>query len=145
MESKYSFKGKFSFKIDSKGRIIIPSKMRKQLDTKKFTLIPSYKNHLILFPDRSFEDFENRIRQSLSEEEKKIVIGYIYSNAEDIHSDSQGRIILPSQLLEHASINDEILIVGAMDRIELWNPSQFNSYMKDVVKEHAQTLKSIGL
>ncbi len=145
MESRYSFKGTYGFKIDNKGRVIIPSKLRKQIMTNDFTVIPSSENHLILYPDDAFRAFEQKLMETLNEEDKTIIKNYIYSSAEDTQADSHGRIKIPANLMKKAGIEDEVLIIGAMDRIELWKPEEFDKNMRTIEEKHKKTLKSIGL
>lgn len=145
MERRYSFKGTYGFRIDKKGRVIIPSKLRKQITTNDFTIIPSSENHLILYPDDAFRAFEEKIMETLNEEDKTIIKNYIYSSAEDTQADAQGRIKIPSVLLNKARIHDDVLIVGALDRIELWRPEEFDRNMKEIEEKHKKTLKAIGL
>ena len=145
MEEKYSFKGKFNFHIDDKGRIKIPAKLKSYININSFIIIPSYKGNIILFPQDSFKSFEEKIRTTLSEKEKKVVIDYIYANAIDANMDSQGRIKIPQEFMENANINSEVIIVGAMDRIELWSPNEFSKYQREILEKHKETLQSIGL
>ena len=145
MENSYSFKGTYAFRIDKKGRIIIPSKLRKQITTNQFTIIASSANSLVLYPDDSFKAFEKKIMETLNEKQITIIKNYIYSSAEDLQLDSQGRLKIPGTLLQKANIEEDILIVGAMDRIELWKPEQFRKRTLSIEKEHKETLEEIGL
>ena len=51
--------------------------------------------------------------------------------AEEVSLDGQGRISLPRPLSEYAGIGEKALIIGAMDRIELWDPAAFENYLKE--------------
>ncbi len=145
MEEKYSFKGKFNFHTDDKGRVKIPAKLKSYININSFIIIPSYKGNIIIFPLDSFKTFEEKIKTTLSEKEKKVVIDYIYANAIDANMDTQGRIKIPQEFIEKANIQEEVIIVGAMDRIELWSPKEFAKYQRDILEKHRETLESIGL
>lgn len=147
MENKYSFKGTYGLSLDNKGRIIIPSKLRKQIYISDFYLLPSFNdNCLLLFPEDSFRDFENMLRNKIeSEEDRKYAIRYIYSSGQMLQSDSQGRINLNDKLLEKAGIGNDVLIVGALDKMEIWDPDTFSRYMESDIPQKKHIFSSIGL
>jgi len=51
--------------------------------------------------------------------------------AEEVALDKQGRISLPKSLSEYAGVDDKALVIGAMDRIEIWDPEAFTSYLEE--------------
>lgn len=147
MENKYSFKGTFNLSMDNKGRIIIPAKLRKQIFITDFYLLPSFNDKcLILFPEDSFRDFENMLRNKIeSEEDRKYAVRYIYSSGQMLQSDSQGRVNLADKLLGKAGIRNEVLLVGALDKMEIWDPETFSTYMESDLPQKKHIFSSIGL
>lgn len=51
--------------------------------------------------------------------------------AEEVSLDGQGRISLPRSLSDYAGIGERALIIGAMDRIEIWDPEAFEEYLQE--------------
>ena len=63
--------------------------------------------------------------------------------AEEVSLDGQGRISLPKSLSDYAEIGDKVLIIGAMDRIELWNPEQFAHYLQEHTEDQEALVERV--
>ncbi len=121
-------KGNFRHTIDKKGRIIVPSKLKRAISEAAevaVIMLPG-KNHCIeLYPKDVWSKIEENIaRLNSNDPEVLKVIRFYAHNAHEEVLDSQGRILIPAHLREYARIEleKEIIITGTVRYIEVWNP-----------------------
>jgi len=129
-----SFKGSDIYSVDNKGRVNIPSKMRRNLspDAKDtFVITRGIEKCLFVYPLDEWNRLENNLRQNLNtyEEKPRYFLRMLLRWATESQLDGQARIMIPKNLLEFAQIENQVLIIGALERIELWNPQIFDEYI----------------
>lgn len=128
------FKGQFTYSIDNKGRISIPAKLRKHISPEAndtFVMTRGLSSCIDLYPMDEWLKIEEKLLQlnSFSESEARF-LRMISQYASEDKMDSQARILIPQNLLEYAKIENEVLILGALRKIEVWNPKVFENYLK---------------
>ncbi len=137
------FKGQAEYSVDAKGRTAIPAKMRSALSPdaqNTFTLTKGFEPCIYAYPQDQWKIKEEEYGSlNTNSRDARHLVRMILMWAEEVSLDGQGRISLPKSLSEYASIGDKVLIIGAMDRIELWDPEQFANYLQDH-KEDQETL-----
>ena len=115
------FTGTYQNSIDSKNRMIIPSKYREQLGG-RCMLTRGFDRCLYIY---SMEDWEILVEKiaALKQSDRDIrkFIREFFSNTEECHLDAQGRVLIPQHLREYANINKDLITKGAMDKIEIWS------------------------
>lgn len=120
------FLGSYLHQVDAKGRVSLPAPFRREAAEQSFVLIQAYKPSLALYPERSWLEVEERLRDLLRHQpESRMYVLSVMSSAVEVAPDGQGRILIPSRLQEVAQLTGEVLLVGAIDKVELWNPSLF--------------------
>jgi MraZ protein len=128
-----SFKGSYSYSVDSKGRINIPARMRKNLSPEAnnlFIVTRGYESCLFLYPNDEWIKVEQALRQlSPADPRHRFVTRTLLQYATESQLDGQFRIIIPKELLQFAKIENEVLILGMLERIEVWDPKVYNEYM----------------
>lgn len=118
-------RGRYSHTVDAKGRVFVPAKMRE-------TLGDTFVVAVVMEPCISLYTLDgwNEMLQKLEElpmTKARPLLRYLSSNAADVQADSQGRILLPKHLMEHAGLVKEALIIGAgSNRAEIWNPTTYD-------------------
>jgi len=116
--------GQFFHTLDNKERIILPAKLRdkiKNLKKKKFFLTRGLDNCLFLFDQVRWEQVEQKLNEiPFTKKESRAFNRLLFSGAQEIDLDTQGRITLPGYLKEVAKIERDVVIVGVGDRIEIW-------------------------
>jgi MraZ protein len=127
-----SFKGTFKYSVDSKGRVNIPSKLRKSLsdDIKDYFVVTrGFDQCIYVYPLDEWAKTEDEL-QKLADynSNDRLFSRFIYENATDVQLDSQARIVIPVELRQHAKIEGDILIIGNRNKIELWNPKLYDEY-----------------
>jgi MraZ protein len=128
-----SFKGSFNYTVDSKGRINIPAKMRKNLAPEannSFVITRGFENCIFVYPNDEWAKRELEIGKLQQNDPKhRYYTRMMLENATDAELDGQYRIILPKDLIAYANIENEVFILGAFDRIEVWNPNEYKKYL----------------
>ncbi len=127
-----SFKGSYQYTVDDKSRINIPSKMRKYISREAkntFTITRGFETCIFMYPNDEWLKLETTIRKLISTDPKhRFFTRTLLQWATEAELDTQSRITLPKELLQFAHIENEILIIGVLERIELWNPKLFKEY-----------------
>ena len=126
--------GSFKYSIDSKGRVSIPAKMRKFVDPKSndaFVMTRGTNKCIDVYPMNLWEELvQSKLNQLNSFEPKDAMFlrMFLQQAAED-KLDSQSRLLIPKNLIEYAEISKEVLILGNIKKIELWNPQNYEDYL----------------
>ena len=142
--------GRSDNRVDVKGRLNIPASMRKVLapddhDEVVVLLVPS--GHLLLF-NRDY--WSGTIQQGIIDKaatmgEKNVwrAINRLSENAHMSAVDSQGRITIPGKLLKKAGIKNEAVVIGAFDRVFVWEPVKYESWIREEDTDSA--ISDIGI
>lgn len=118
------FLGEFTHSLDSKARLMIPAKYRDELAPTLVVTRNPTEPCLLLFPLERWITFANQIDgQSMIEPKVALLRRMMFSAAEDLKTDSQGRILISQRLRDYAKIENDILITGMYTYVELWNPA----------------------
>lgn len=127
------FKGQELYSIDNKGRVNIPSKMRKALSpdaNDTFTVTRGVDKCIVAYPLDEWRVIEERLEKLNQYDEKnRFFLRVLLMWGEEVGLDGQQRISLPKKLLEFAEIDTKVKIVGMIDHIEFWNPDEFDKYL----------------
>ena len=128
---KDMFIGEYEHSTDSKGRVIIPSKFRDDLG-EKFIVTKGLDNCLFVYSQSEWTILETKLKSlPLTSREARTFVRFFFSGASECEIDKQGRILIPSNLREHASIDKEIVIIGVSTRVEIWSKEKWNFYTSD--------------
>jgi len=107
--------------------------MRKNLSPEAndlFIVTRGYESCLFLYPNDEWIKVEQSLRQlSPADPRHRFVTRTLLQYATESQLDGQFRIIIPKELLQFAKIEGEVLILGMLERIEVWNPKVYNEYM----------------
>lgn len=128
------FFGRYEYQLDEKGRVSLPAPFRREADGDRFVLLQWEAPSLTLFPEEAWKQVEEKLldfRRRQQSPEARAYVRWIASNAVDLSPDKQGRILIPSWLQEAGSLEGTVLVVGAIDRIELWSPDLFAESVRE--------------
>ncbi len=127
------FKGQYENAIDEKGRVAIPAKMRRALKpeaNETFTATRGLEQCIVLYPLDRWELMEESfLGLNQYQREARDFIRTITRWAEDVSLDRQGRIVLPKRLMEFAGLDGTAVIIGLLDRVEIWDPKLFDQHL----------------
>ena len=114
------FMGQYEHTIDSKGRTIIPVKYREGLG-ETFVVTRGLDGCLFLYPSSEWQEFVDKLQKLPSSQKTRKIQRQFLSKAMEVTLDKQGRILIPSMLREHAGLKKDIVFVGMMNRVEVWD------------------------
>ncbi len=126
------FLGRYEFQMDEKGRVSLPAAFRKDAEGGRFVLLQWEKPYLTLFPERVWSKVQERLLEfRRADSDAAHYVREITANAVEVLPDKQGRILIPAWLQEAASLEGPVLLNGALDRVEIWNPDAFRKSMEE--------------
>ena len=128
------FKGQFTYSVDSKGRVSIPSKLRKFFSNEAndtVVMTNGAEKCIVVYPYDEWQKLESKLKNlnSFLPKDSKF-IRILLQNASEDTLDSQSRVLIPQHLLDFAEIRKEVLILGVLDKIEFWNPELYAKYLE---------------
>lgn len=113
--------------VDEKGRVTLPAAFRKGSEGSSFVLIQVHRDALTLYPAETWADVEKRMRDHLRRApQRRLEFLTLTANAVEVTPDKQGRILIPERLRSGAGLQGEALLIGALDKIEIWSPPRFD-------------------
>ncbi|HPP43548.1 MAG TPA: division/cell wall cluster transcriptional repressor MraZ [Caldisericia bacterium] len=122
------FMGSFLYKMDNKGRVMIPPQFKQELG-KKFIVTRGFENCLFLYSLSEWERISNELSKiPLSSKESRYFLRIWFSSAVEIETDGYSRILIPSNFRKFANLNREIYFIGVYNRIELWDSKNWENY-----------------
>lgn len=139
------FKGSFKHSLDHKGRVNIPAKFRRAPGTaESYTVTRGLNSCLYIYPVDEWEKVELKLR-SLAQTDPNALyyIRATLANAADAQVDRQGRIMIPANLIKLIGLTKEVLIIGALERMEIWDPEAFNKYLEDCPESYEEVSRKI--
>lgn len=117
------FMGQYEHSIDAKGRIIIPAKYREDLG-ESFVVTRGLDGCLFLYPQSEWQNFVEKLQGLPSSQNTRKMQRQFLSKAMEVVLDKQGRILIPSLLREIAALEKEVVFVGMMNRVEVWDKNR---------------------
>ena len=121
------FLGEFSHSLDSKGRLTIPAKFRDQLADGLVVTRNPLDQCLLVMPMPEWMALSERMKAlPLANRQSAQLRRILFSAAEDLQPDKQGRILVSPRLRQYAHVDSEMLVIGMDNYIELWDPQHWN-------------------
>ncbi|CAM4397125.1 MraZ protein [Pedobacter westerhofensis] len=139
--------GEFDCKLDAKGRMMVPSGLKKQLpnvDQEGLVVNRGFEKHLVIYPKKVWEDIVEELSK-LNQFEKKTreFIRFFTRGATELTMDSAGRVNLPKSLLEYAGIDAEVVLACQFNKIELWSKSAYDNFMDSEPEDFANLAEEV--
>lgn len=124
--------GEFELTIDDKNRMLIPSEVRKSLDSERdgdaFFLVFGTNGRPWLYPERQYERQVAEIQQDLAPTEDVLAFDQmLFAMASRLEWDKQGRVLIPEKTLRRTGLNREVTLIGVRDHLELWNRDEWEA------------------
>jgi MraZ protein len=120
------FVGEYQHSLDAKKRLTIPSEWRAQVGTPKslFVMPDFHVRCLNVYPAGEMTHKLEKLRRHSMADKKAMEFSAVLGAASDVVSwDSQGRIRMNDKLLSFAGLTDQVILIGALDKFQLWSPS----------------------
>ncbi|WFR55006.1 division/cell wall cluster transcriptional repressor MraZ [Anaerocolumna sp. AGMB13025] len=139
------FMGEYNHTIDTKGRIIIPSKFRDALGD-EFVVTQGLDGCLFVYPNEEWMNFVTQLKNLPGSKEARQLQRYFMAGAATCEVDKQGRILIPNKLREQAGLEKDIVFVGVLSKIEIWSKDKWESNNDyDDMDQIAEHMSEFGL
>jgi len=127
-----AFSGKYYYTIDPKGRIIIPAPFREIISSnynpKLYIVNAAFDKCLHIYPQEEWNRLEEKVRQlPKMQEEVRFFMRRVIASAQETEIDRQGRILVPAAHREDAGLKSDIVIVGQIEKVELWDRKEWDA------------------
>ncbi len=142
-----NFIGEYECKLDAKGRLMLPSGLRKQLDAaseEKFVMNRGFEKCLVLYPKSDWKYISeevNKLNQYVKKNRE--FIRYFYRGATEMGLDGTGRLLFPKRMLEYGGIDKEVVLFAYGNRIEVWDKDTYNGLLTDEPDEFANLAEDV--
>ena len=141
------FAGEYLCKVDEKGRFIVPSPIREQLeaDGQSVTFLKGPEQSLLVYSLKEWEKVLDRTKTTLDEDQSRLFMHFVVSEAGTSEIDKTGRILIPGRLRKQIPLDEdlEIILVGMYHRMEVWNPSEWRRYIARTEDRYEQNMSKI--
>ncbi len=138
--------GEYRASLDEKGRILIPSKMRNDIDGGALVVTRGIERCLWLFPTEEWKRIAGNLMDSTSLFQAKARMlqrGFI-APAQEAEFDKAGRINVPPSLRDYAGLKKECVVLGIENYIEIWDEGSYNSYWEENQAEFQQAAEELA-
>lgn len=127
--SAVNFFGTYTPKLDDKGRLVVPAKLREAFN-RGLVITRGQERCLYVFPAASFDALLERIRAlPLTSKQAREFQRVFLAGAHDETPDKQHRVTIPGLLREYASLDKELTVIGVGDRVEIWDSQKWQEVL----------------
>ena len=130
------FLGTHTPKLDEKGRLILPAKFRDEL-AEGLVVTRFQERCLAIWPMATFVEVAQSVRGGSSNQQVRDYQRMLASGASDETPDKQGRITIPPHLRAYAGLDKECVVVGAINRVEVWDAAAWEQYSQEKESAYA--------
>ncbi len=140
------FMSEYNHTVDTKGRLIVPSKFREQLGD-EFVVTKGMDGCLFVYANDDWSAFEQKLTSlPLINKEARKFARFFLAGAAQVEVDKQGRILLPANLRQFAGLEKDVVLVGVGSRIEIWSRENWENMDADSdMDDIAATMESLRL
>lgn len=137
------FLGTYTPRLDDKGRLILPAKFREQLEA-GVVVTRGQERCLYVFPVAEFERLAEQLRQApVTSKQARDYLRVFLSGASDEELDKTGRMTIPPMLRQYAGLDRECAVIGAGQRVEIWDLKAWESYLAEQEQVFAEQAEEV--
>ena len=140
--------GEYEHNIDAKGRLIMPSKLKEDIG-EKFVVTKGLDGCLFVYSQTEWKTFEDKLRAfPLTNKDARALVRFFLAGAMECEIDKQGRFLIPGNLREFAGLEKEVVVIGVLDKIEIWSKDKWLKYSEEEnssVDEIAEKMSNLGI
>ena len=136
------FTSEYESKLDTKGRIVLPAKIKAQLPSgegDELVIRRGFELCLIIYPMVEFKKVFSKISglSEFNEEYRKLQRNF-FSGTATVELDANGRFVIPRNMLSYAQLEKDLILIGMGNKVEVWSPS---IYEKQLIKDPSELSK----
>lgn len=140
--------GEYRNTLDEKGRILFPAKLRSVLQQNELIITQGLDHCLMLFTTEEWVSLNDKIMGSASlfNDQKRLVMRRFIAPAQKLEFDRSGRLSIPQNLREYASLKGESVVLGLNKYMELWDSECYDKYLaasEDSFQQAAESMSNI--
>lgn len=137
------FFGSYVHTLDNKGRLVIPSKLRDEAGTRVY-ILKGFDGALAIYKSSDFDQMVEEINTlPFNKRNSRAYLRVQLASTCELDIDKQGRVQLPSQLLEKYGIGKDVVVIGVGDHMEVWDKKTYEDYEKGVDKDFESIAEKI--
>jgi len=137
------FFGSYVHTLDNKGRLVIPSKLRDEAGTRVY-ILKGFDGALAIYKSSDFDQMVEEINTlPFNKRNSRAYLRVQLASTCELDVDKQGRVQLPSQLLEKYGIGKDVIVIGVGDHMEVWDKKTYEDYEKGVDKDFESIAEKI--
>jgi MraZ protein len=137
------FLGTYTPRLDDKGRLILPAKFREQLEA-GVVVTRGQERCLYVFPVAEFERLAEQLRQApVTSKQARDYLRVFLSGASDEELDKTGRMTIPPMLRQYAGLDRECAVIGAGQRVEIWDLKAWENYLAEQEQVFAEQAEEV--
>ena len=141
------FLGEFDCKLDAKGRMMIPSSLKKQMpeaEVSGLVVNRGFEKHLVIYTRAEWDLITTELSK-LNQYEKKTreFIRYFTRGATELSVDAAGRVLLPKLLLEYAGVESDVVLSCQFNKIELWAKEAYEAQFDNEPENFAKLSEEV--
>ena len=123
------FLGEYDHALDDRGRVTLPRKIREEIEERELILAKGFDLCIFGFDREAWEkEAAKQLEAPVTDAKARDLRRYLFAGAQKVEIDKLGRILLPALLKEYAGVKKEVIVVGAGDHFELWDPIKWKGY-----------------
>lgn len=139
--------GEYDCKLDAKGRIMMPSALKKQIAPEannSFVINRGFERCLVLYPQDVWKLITEEINAlNLYNKKNRDFTRYFYRGATEIQPDSNNRLLLPKPLMSYADIRKDVVLFAYSNRIEVWSKEIYDGLMTSEPEDFATLAEEV--
>ena len=124
------FMGEYHQKIDDKGRLTIPSKLRYELG-ESFIVTRGLDNCLFIYPKEVWNQVISKYKELPNTKDARNFMRFFLSGATEVNFDKQGRINIPMPLIKYSDLLKDCIVIGVNERLEIWSKENWDSFIEN--------------
>lgn len=140
--------GEYKSRVGEKKRVSLPTKFREQIG-EDLILTRGYEESLILVNKEMWEKVaQGVINGSFTDKNIRDTSRFLVGSAKEIEMDSQGRFVIPESLFNHANLGSEIVFIGLVNWIEIWDAEKWQKrvgYLQEHGEKIAQEISKMSV
>lgn len=140
--------GEFHHSIDSKKRLSLPAKFRKDLG-EKIVITKGFEDCLVIYTAKEWEAIAGKLSSlPVSQFEARGYARFVLGGAMEAELDKLGRILIPDYLIKYAGLKKNAIVCGLSSRLEIWDEEKWMDYKNKVESEvegFGEKLKELGI
>ena len=142
-----SYIGEYICKLDSKGRLAVPSGLKKQFEEEGrngFVLNRGFEGCLGMYPYEDWKKISEKLdKLNMFVAKNRAFMRKFQNGAVRLEMDSSGRVLLPKDLMKFANIDKEVVLFAYSDRIEIWDKSKYDEMMGEDMDDFADLAEDV--